>query len=111
MEDGQQIGRLEEAVAKLLEGYSDMKEQRDALMVELTQSREEIVQLQQTVQSLKSDKELVQEKVNALINSIESWEKSQHAVAGSAEGGQPVEQSEPVAGSNDTQQQMFSMEG
>ncbi|MCK5230896.1 MAG: hypothetical protein KAR13_11555 [Desulfobulbaceae bacterium] len=78
MEHEEDLGRLEKIVGKLLETYNNLKQEKEKLEETLKEKELEILELQENVNRVNSDKTAIFERVSGLINYIEIWEKTNH---------------------------------
>jgi len=79
MENKSELVRLEEFVDKLLAKYSQMKETCANMGTMLEQRDNECVKLKETVAELRSERNVVGERVTGLIDRIEQWESELEA--------------------------------
>ncbi len=76
MEDRENLQRLDELVAKLLNAYNDLQEENKKLGNELQARHLDIVQLEEKISLLQDEKTHVHKRVAGIIGLVEQWESS-----------------------------------
>ncbi len=76
MEDRENLQRLDDLVAKLLNGYKDLQEENKKLSNDLHASQLEVAQLEEKVSGLLQEKNHVHEKVAGILDAVEHWENA-----------------------------------
>lgn len=85
MAQGNELERLEGFVAKLLNEYNGLREEKRKLLEELHEKEERIALLEGELSAAQTEKSDVGDRVQGLIEQIEAWESS----LGESEGEKP----------------------
>lgn len=75
MENKSEFKRLEEFVDNLLAKYKKMKERCATFEAKLEDREAEVLELNDKITELRSERKVVGERVTGLIDRIEQWEK------------------------------------
>jgi len=76
MEQGEDLGRLEQFVERLLASHNQLKNENHAIKTLLQQKDQEIAELKETGKGLQEDRSVMHDRVTGLIDRIDEWEKA-----------------------------------
>ena len=76
MEHGEDLGRLEQFVERLLASHNQLKNENHEIKTLLQQKEQEIAELKETSKGLQEDRSVMHDRVTGLIGRIDEWEKA-----------------------------------
>ena len=81
MDNGEDLGRLEQFVERLLASHNQLKSENHETKMLLQQKEQEIAELKEMNKDLQENRSVMHDRVTGLIDRIDEWEK----VLGNAE--------------------------
>ncbi len=76
MEHGEDLGRLEQFVERLLASHNQLKNENHGIKTLLQQKEQEIAELEETNKGLQEDRGVMHGRVTGLLDRIDEWEKA-----------------------------------
>ncbi len=97
MEHGEDLGRLEQFVERLLASHNQLKNENHGIKTLLQQKEQEIAELKETNKGLQEDRGVMHGRVTGLLDRIDEWEKALDGIGTSSSGDASSGQSQEVS--------------